>query len=397
MTVWIEAPFDSLPIEGYRKQRYWLMAEAFAAAGHRVVYWTSDFSHAKKRFRFQVPGSRFQVSGSKGIELRFVKTRPYRKNVSWARVRSHRAYAREWERQAVEFVAQSDNRTIEQSNNSPDLVISSIPPISAAVTGLKLARRFGAKFVLDVMDAWPETFERLAPTGFRWLAKLLLSSLRRTVRRLYREADLVTGVCERYRELTGRPDYYLAYHGIEVGEKRLANSQRPTADSSVIRLAYIGNLGKTYDLKTVAEGVELLKKRGVSVTLDIAGFGDSAVRLPTATADLRFHGMLGEAALGNLLADCDIGIIPMKPDSWVGLPYKLCDYATADLRIVSSLGGESGRLLEKYRCGVLYRPGDAQSFADAVVAAQNCRGGRVLVEQVLDAKKIYREYVEKVL
>ena len=109
------------------------------------------------------------------------------------------------------------------------------------------------------------------------------------------------------------------------------------------------------------------------------------------------HGYLGQEELRRLLVSCDVGVIPMQADSWVGIPYKLCDYATADLRIVSSLGGESGHLLEKYRCGVLYRPGDAQSFADAVVAAQNCRGGRVLVEQVLDAKKIYREYVEKVL
>ena len=37
MTVWIQNPFDNLPCEGYRKQRYWLMAEAFARAGHSVV------------------------------------------------------------------------------------------------------------------------------------------------------------------------------------------------------------------------------------------------------------------------------------------------------------------------------------------------------------------------
>ena len=48
MTVWIQNPFDNLPCEGYRKQRYWLMAEAFARAGHSVVLWTSDFSHGAK-------------------------------------------------------------------------------------------------------------------------------------------------------------------------------------------------------------------------------------------------------------------------------------------------------------------------------------------------------------
>ena len=28
MVVWIQNPFDNLPAEGYRKQRYWLVCEA---------------------------------------------------------------------------------------------------------------------------------------------------------------------------------------------------------------------------------------------------------------------------------------------------------------------------------------------------------------------------------
>ena len=61
MTVWIQNPFDNLPQEGFRKQRYWLMAEAFVRAGHDVVYWTSDFSHAR------VSGSRPIVRITSGI------------------------------------------------------------------------------------------------------------------------------------------------------------------------------------------------------------------------------------------------------------------------------------------------------------------------------------------
>ena len=56
MTVWIQNPFDNLPSEGYRKQRYWMMCEAFVRAGHQVVFWTSDFSHAKKVQRDQGSG-----------------------------------------------------------------------------------------------------------------------------------------------------------------------------------------------------------------------------------------------------------------------------------------------------------------------------------------------------
>ena len=49
MTVWIVNPFDNLPLEGFRPQRYWLMAEAFVEAGHNVVFWSSDFNHSTKQ------------------------------------------------------------------------------------------------------------------------------------------------------------------------------------------------------------------------------------------------------------------------------------------------------------------------------------------------------------
>jgi len=54
--IWIANPFDNLPPEGGRPQRYWLMARAFARAGHRVTLWTSDFSHARKAPRVLARG-----------------------------------------------------------------------------------------------------------------------------------------------------------------------------------------------------------------------------------------------------------------------------------------------------------------------------------------------------
>ena len=390
MTVWIQNPFDNLPCEGYRKQRYWLMAEAFVRAGHSVVLWTSDFSHGAKAPRKLLDPDLAQRCG---FTLRLIPTRPYAHNVGLARILSHRAYARTWFRLAIE---QS-----EQSNNSPSLIISSTPTLSAAATALKLGRHFGAKVVIDVMDAWPETFVRLAPHGLQWLAALLLSPLTRLSRRLYREADFVTGVCERYRSLTGRPDYYLAYHGVQITTPPANTTTPPTnttnpsslkignCQSTIepkIRLVYAGHVGKTYDLKTVFRAIE----ENEDFTLDLAGRWTGPV-----PARVTVHGYLGQDELQKLLASCDVGIIPMNPDSWVGVPYKFCDYAQAGLRIVSSLGGESAALLERYACGVSYRPGDSRSLANAIRAAARLdrTAARKLCAEVLDANLIYPAYV----
>ena len=382
MVVWIQNPFDNLPSEGYRKQRYWLMCEAFVRAGHQVVFWTSDFSHATKAKR-----DVRRKTGDEGVDVRFIPTLPYPKNVCFKRIASHRAYAREWLRLAIR---QSNNQTIKQFQN-PSLIVTSTPTLSAAAVALDLGRKFGAKVVVDVMDAWPETFERLAPKGLRWLTKPFLLGMRRTARRLYREADLVTGVCARYRELTGRSDYYLAYHGIDLGLQSSVFGPRSQDTTRKIRLVYAGNLGKTYDLGTVVRAVE----ENGDFELDVAGFGEFRSDCPR----VRFHGLLPEPELQALLARCDIGIVPMRADSWVGVPYKFCDYSKSGLAIVSSLGGESSALLEKYGCGATYRAGDPISLAAAICKAMTLERGasRTMCADEFDATKIYDAYAAHVL
>ena len=381
MVVWIQNPFDNLPSEGYRKQRYWLMCEAFVRAGHQVVFWTSSFSHARKGMRDEGTGNRDQ-----GIEVRLIPTLPYPNNVCLARIRSHRAYAREWLRIAFDPHPSS-------LIPHPSLIVTSTPTLSAAAAALTIGRALGSKVVVDVMDAWPETFERLAPKGLRWLTKPFLLGMYRTARQIYREADLVTGVCERYRRLTRRDDYYLAYHGIERTEEGEGRREKvwTAGTNRNIRLVYAGNLGKTYDLAMVVKAVE----ENGEFELDVAGFGEFKCECPR----VRFHGLLSEQDLQALLGQCDVGIVPMRPDSWVGVPYKFCDYSQAGLAIVSSLGGESSALLEKYRCGVTYNAGDVASLVAAIRKAMTLERGasRTMCAAEFDAVKIYDGYVEQVL
>ena len=376
MTVWIQNPFDNLPAEGYRKQRYWLMAEAFVRAGHQVVYWTSDFSHARKVERLQG----CEVAGLRGCEVKMIATRSYRKNVSLARIRSHRAYAKEWLRLALDSHPPSPIP-------HPSLIISSCPTLSAADAVLKIGKKFGARVVIDVQDAWPKTFERLAPKGLRWLARMALLPWRMQARRIYRSADLVTGVCDAYRGLTERKDYYRAYLGVEVPRVDFNTEAQRHRE---IRLVYAGGLGKTYDLKTLVKAVETNRE----MTLDVAGFGNFACSCPR----VRFHGALSAADLQKLFATCDIGVIPMNDDSCVGLPNKLFDYSAAGLGIVSSLVGESAEILKKYKCGATYRPGDVVSLTAAIRQAMTFARGasRTMCEAEFDARTIYDAYVVRV-
>lgn len=389
MTVWIENPFDNLPREGSRPLRFWLMARAFVRMGHRVVYWTSDFSHTTKARR-RLPAA----FADEGVEVRLVPTPPYRENVGFARIRSHRAYARAWEKAA--FAA--------DYSPPPNALIVSTPPLATGDAAIRLARRFGAKLVVDVMDAWPETFYRLLPRFVpAFVGRALFASAEAAARRLYRAADLVTGVADRYGEIArtkGARAYRRFYHGIE-----LPAAEPPTArkGTDALSLLYIGNMGTTYDLPTVVRAMTLLP----NATLDLAGAGSQSRTVERLIRELgldgrvRYHGQLDATQMGELLRRADVGIMPMGDESFVGVPYKFADYAAAGLAIVSSLGGETADLLAHYGAGVAYRRGDARSLAEAVNAVRPRLGAMksaafALAREELDARRIYAEYVRLV-
>ena len=415
MRVWIENPFDTLPPEGGRPLRFWLMAAAFARAGHEVVYWTSDFNHITKRKRVFVRAGEEDARGGAAARredvpfaVELIPTKPYAKNVSLARVRSHRAYAAAWERRA---------RAVAAAGGAPDVIIVSTPPLATGAVAIRLARSFGAKLVVDVMDDWPGTFYRLLPRGAQGLGRLLFAPMHRAARRLYRAADLITTVAARYEELVracgATAPVKRFYHGIQLGrlERSLTRANLDKLDlleqskrqaTANVRLVYIGNLGRTYDLATILAAMDALPPE---VTLDIAGNGAQFADLQRrANARIRVHGVLDRQSLAALLARCDVGLVPMAADSCVGIPYKFGDYAAAGLAIASTLGGESGRLLARYGAGFAYRGGDAASLAALVrrllaepqTLARAQAAARRMAEDEFDADTIYAAYVAAV-
>ena len=158
-----------------------------------------------------------------------------------------------------------------------------------------------------------------------------------------------------------------------------------------MKLVYVGNLGEGYDLETVIAAV----RKDPRHSLDIAGMGpkEKKLRLLSEGAAVRFHGYLDEAELKSLLADCDVGVIPMRDDSWVGLPYKLTDYLAAGLNVASSLHGECGELIKEKDLGEVY---DFASV-DSLLAALDKISGRASLPAELDAAQIYPAYVKTVM
>lgn len=388
MRVWIVNPFDNLPLEGNRPQRYWLMSRAFARAGHEVTFWTSDFSHSRKAKRVFPPAIVAELAAEsetsdtwhvEGFRLVAVATPSYRRNICLARLLSHRVLARRWtHRVAAEAV--------------PDVVIASSPPLGLCASARNYCAARNVPLVVDIMDAWPETFERVVP-------KFLLAPLARIARANYCGASAISVVADRYRELAESAGATVPtrrfYHGIERGP---APDRKPRAEGGRFTLVYAGNMGASYDLETLIAAV----KRENDVELELAGSGPKENILRAAAGDcprIHFHGYLDEPSLRELLARADAAVVPMFPDSCVGVPYKLADYAAAGLPILNSLEGETASLIAEFQAGESYRAGEVPALTDALrrlrgndMAAMR-RGASELAGR-FDADVVYGDYVQ---
>ena len=386
MKVWIINPFDNLPLEGYRPMRFWLMAYAFCRNGDDVTLWTGDFSHfAKKKRVFLAP------TDSPPFRLRILPVVPYKSNVSLKRLYSHWKLARTWKREAEKTPC----------DDLPDVIISSSPPLTLTHEAGKFAKRHGAKFAVDIMDAWPETFERVIPRCF-------LAPLRCVARKNYRSADLITAVAHHYEAIAQNYGcscpVKLFYHGIDMSNAQIVSSESKTPNHNNIRLVYAGNLGISYDLRTV---LHALAKLPESITVTIAGTGGDEDNLRKNAAALGisnrvvFAGYLDSAELQKTLATADIGIIPMNSDSHVGIPYKMADYSKYSLAIASSLSGESAALINEYKAGAIYDSGSPDSLVAAIrqitgnLKEYKENSGRMCREK-FDASKIYATYVDAI-
>ena len=272
----------------------------------------------------------------------------------------------------------------------PDLVVVSSPPLFIGREVHRFCRREKSIYVIDIMDAWPETFERVVP---RWS----LYPMRRIAGTNYRGAAGISAVTKGYLDMAA--DYgaecpmHLCYHGIQFTRSSAGGREISSSGDSTIRLVYIGNMSLSYDLATVVDAV----KADAGLLLDLAGSGPDEPSLRRRAADcerIRFHGYLGESDLRKLLSDADVGVVPMFDDSCVGVPYKLADYAAAGLPVASSLHGETAELLETHMAGVTYSAGNATEFSSAVRQASRIDRAQIMsLADLFDSDRLYQEYV----
>lgn len=396
--VWIVNPFDPLPGDPEQPGRYATLAVMLREAGHEVTWWTASFSH---RFKRPVEcGPILEACNQVGIRVRFIDVPAYHRNVSLQRVRSHRVYARTFERSARE-------------EPEPRVIIASNPPLESAAAAGRVAGRLGARFVVDVQDIWIETSRQLLPGAVRWASDVLFCPWRRANRKAYSAADVVVGVAGGYADEPkryGRLDYRreVIPIGIDLasfdGAVRAGRCLLGTKSPGEVWAIYSGSLSRNYDVLTVAEAAARSVRQHPNLRCIFSGRGDMESQVRGRLDGVPRVAFLGFAPFEDWSATvsrCDIGWNAVRPEARVFLPNKVFYYWAAGLAVLNTIPGECADWIARTGTGISYQAGDADAACGALDAfvrdSERLRDARQasrrIAEQHWDRRLLYRDYV----
>jgi glycosyltransferase involved in cell wall biosynthesis len=412
MKIWVVNPFDQLPNETDVPLRYWILCRMLAEQGHEVIWWSSDVSHLTKSKRATCPPI-------DGFSVRLINTPLYTKNISFARLRNHKAFGIGFHREAM-------NGLTSGALQAPDRIVVSLPPLGVAERAFKIRDAVNLRtenpkceVIVDIMDAWPETFYRAIPNAIpNTIKRILLSTMHKSAKRAYSGSNKISAVGQTYLDLSSRylknkpkPPSYLCYHGTDLARFQ-SITEKPIGNSRTLEVVCLGSMNEGYDLKTVVEVVVRWKnEQTFPAKIHFAGCGSQEASLKTFCvrhgllkdpARVIFHGQLNKEAVNKLLLRADLGLVTNKPSTNVACPYKAAEYAAAGLPILSCLGGELGYLLREQNAGSEYKEGDMESlqaafenyFCNLNILNRHSANARKMAEALFDREQTYPRYAD---
>jgi glycosyltransferase involved in cell wall biosynthesis len=294
-----------------------------------------------------------------------------------------------------------------------DLLMMESPPLFLAPAGIYLARRLGARLVVNVSDLWPRSVLALGLVK-PGLATRLAEALERW---MISSADLVTGqttgivedIARRFRH----PAVRLFPNGADV-ELYQGELQRDAVraefgwPSDLFVVGYAGLLGHAQALSQVLHAAQRLHQTP-AVHVALFGHGPCLETLKREAealrlTNLRFYSPQPSARMPHVQAAFDAGLVPLaKDDLFRGArPSKMFEIMAAGRPVVLAGEGESTRIVLGATggpAGIAVPPESPDNLAGAIAglardraeAAAMGRRGRAHVFEHFDRARIAGE------
>ena len=193
---------------------------------------TSDFEHHKKKYRNQ------EIANMHPYMITFLHEKAYKKNVSLSRISGHKSFAK-------------NLRKYLANRNKPDVIYCAVPPLSSAKVVADYANRNNIRFVVDIQDLWPESFEMVLGKGL--ISRIVLKPMLGKADAIYSKADAIFAVSETFARRASKVNNKVVqarsiYLGTDssVVESALMGI-KTEKNTGEFWIGYVGNIGVSYE------------------------------------------------------------------------------------------------------------------------------------------------------
>ena len=376
LSVWVLQTGEPLPSDGGhpRPMRAINLANALVSAGHRVVLWSSSFSHLDKRHRVEGPQRMQSIQVSAGLEVRLIRSPGYQRNIGPGRLWDHAMLAR--------------NLALELARESalPDVAFVGFPPIETAAVMTRWLAVRSIPCMIDVKDQWPEVFVRVLPKPLQPLGRLLLAPYFYYARRAMRDATALSAMADGFLQ------WAAAFCGRTVqAQDRVVPLTTPLGqvsdddlraaarwwdelrvpDDGSPRVMFVGSHSAAFDMEAVAEAAAELAAANLRCQFILCGAGDNTADWRSRMAGLDsvvFPGWVDQALIQALARRSIAALAPYRnsADFMMSIPNKVVDALALGLPVLSPLQGEVATLIRENGVGMVYGPSSGVSLRQCI-------------------------------
>lgn len=396
MNIWLVSIFEQTPIDNVFSTRFISIAEEALKRGHTVTFFGSTFKHNTKNQRFP---ETTVISPEKDYKIVFIESKSYSTNISPKRLWSHHKFA-------IEAIKEFDR------HDRPDVILLAFPPISLAYRLSQWANEKKIPLVMDIIDPWPDIFEKAIPKEVSFLSPILFDQPRRRFKKILSRVTMLTAISNQYINWALEyendiPKVECLYPATDYeAVRKMINgfNKSKVEKAKKFNVIYAGSLASSYDLPCILNAAQKLYLHD-DIHIFIAGAGyqeDLIQKYVQNHNNVTFLGRLEKKKLMEYYSICDVGLTQHIKGATQSVTYKLFDLLAAGLPILNSLESEMKDIIVDNRVGFHNSPGDATELADNILKLYNTNGllevyksnALNLAETIGNTSVIYKRFVD---
>lgn len=338
--------------ENTRKMRAINLANKLNENNYKVTLWTTDFYHQKKIHRH---GSFKKIYFSDNLEIRFIPSPGYKKNISLKRLYDHLVLG-------FNLYA-----LLNKENKVPDIAFIGYPPIETAFIFGRWLKNNNVPFIVDVKDMWPEIFLKGFPHRIIWLGKLMFFPYfflsKKVISYATGISSMTSAMLDRYASKSGKQKSKFNKVFRLTSERSVGSPEKQSIewwakkkvkiDQPII--LFIGSFMSVFNFTDIQKVAEI--NPGIQFVL--AGDGDYLSEVKKSFEELEnvfFPGWIleNEVKAISLYATAFIAPYERIENFLLNFPNKIVDSLKYGKPIITSLHGEVGKLIKANNIGFLY-------------------------------------------